>query len=121
MSKLPDYEIRLDKLNTANSNKIDTEIKENEEKLSTEFDKNIDDIKDATYRSTNNTLHHPNSHNSRYSSNQTSADITKCPLLKSPDFHSHASKFIKHLSHMTLDSNTIIQLQKRWDAIRSAL
>ena len=38
-SKCSDYEIRLDKLSTSKSNKIDTSIRENEKKRSTAFDK----------------------------------------------------------------------------------
>ena len=43
---------------------------------------------------------------------QPSPDQIKWPLLKSPDFHSRASKFTKHLSLMTLEGNTLIQIQK---------
>ena len=47
---------------------------------------------------------------------QTPADIIKWPLLKSTYFHSHSSKFIKHLSYIILEFNTLLQLQKWWDA-----
>ena len=40
-----------------------------------------------------------------------SADIIKWPILKSPYFHSHASQFTKHLSFVTIEGDTHIQLQ----------
>ena len=97
------YETRLEKLSTSNINKIDIEIKENEEN---------DDMKAATSSFIHPLSPHPNSHNYHSSSNQTSADITKCPLIKSPDFHSN-------LSHMTLEGDTLLQLQNLWDVICS--
>ena len=49
---------------------------------------------------------------------QTSAHITKFPLLKSPEKSSHASKLTKRISSMNLAGNTLLQLQKFWYAIR---
>ena len=43
---------------------------------------------------------------------QPSADIIKWPLLKSPEKHSHASQFTKHILSMTLEGNTPIQIKK---------
>ena len=86
MSKFSDYEIRLDKLSTDKIKKMDTSIKENEEKLSPEFDKNMDDLKSATSISIHPKSPNQNSHNSHSSSKQPSADITKWQFLKSPDF-----------------------------------
>ena len=51
---------------------------------------------------------------------QTSADIIKWPLLKSPEKYSHASQFTKHLSFMTLESDTLIEIKKCPDVIISA-
>ena len=65
-SKFSSYGFRLDKLSTSNINKIDTEMKENEEKLNTEFYKTIDDIKAVTSSSINPTFPHPDSHNSNF-------------------------------------------------------
>ena len=53
------------------------------------------------------------------SHDQPSADPIKCKILKSPDFHSHASQFTKTFSFMTLEDDTLFQLQKWWDAIIS--
>ena len=57
----------------------------------------------------------PNKYPSSY--DQPSADLIKSPLLKSPWFHYHASQFTKHISSMTLEGNTLLQLQKVWYAI----
>ena len=54
------------------------------------------------------------------SSGQPSAGLIKWPLLKSLEKYSHASQFTKHLSSMNLEGDTLLQLQKLWDAIRSA-
>ena len=43
---------------------------------------------------------------------QPSSDLIKFPLLNSPDFHPHASKFIKHISFMNLEGNTLFKIQK---------
>ena len=48
---------------------------------------------------------------------QPSDDLIKFPLLQSPDYYSHASKFTKRLLSVNLESDTILQLQKWWDAI----
>ena len=45
-------------------------------------------------------------------SEQQSADITKWPLLKSPDKSSHISKLTKHLSFLILEGDTLLQLHK---------
>ena len=120
-SKFSAYETRLDKLSTANINKIDIEMKEHEDILNTKTDKNIDDLKAVAYSSINQKFSPPDSHNSRSYYNQTSDGITKSPLLKSPYFHSHDLQFTKHLSPMTLEGETLLQNQKLWDSIRYAL
>ena len=51
---------------------------------------------------------------------QPSTDITKWPILKSPGKYSHASQFNKHISSTSLEGDNHLQLQKWWDAIRSA-
>ena len=94
-------------------------MKEHEEILNTNIETKIDDLKTEASSSINLTLSLLNSHNSHSSSNQPSADINKFPLLKSPYYRSHASKFTKHLSPMNLEGNTLIQLQKWWDEICS--
>ena len=50
---------------------------------------------------------------------QTSADIIKWPLLKSPEKYSHASQFTKHLSFMTLEGDTLLEIKKWPDVIIS--
>ena len=57
----------------------------------------------------------PNKYPSSYK--QPSAGLIKSPLLKSPELHSHASQLTKNLSSMTLEGNTLLQLQKSLDAI----
>ena len=57
------------------------------------------------------------SNKSPSSYDQPSAGLVKLPLLKSPEKYSHASQFIKHLSFMTLEVNTILQIKNWWDAI----
>ena len=119
-SKFLSYETRLDKLSIAKINKFGTAMKEHEEILNTKIVKNIHYPKYEASRSINQIFSPPNSHNYCSSSNQPSADITKLPLLKSLGFHSHASHFTKHLSPMTLEGDTLLQLQKWWDTICSA-
>ena len=59
--------------------------------------------------------------NRYYSSNEkTPADITKWTLLKAPEKYSHPSQFTKYLSSINLQGDTLLQLKKWWDAIRSA-
>ena len=48
---------------------------------------------------------------------QPSAYLIKWTLLKSPDFHFHASQFTKRLSFMTLEGNNLIQIKKWWYSI----
>ena len=96
-------------------------MKEHEEILNTKFDKNIDDLKSVAYISINTTFFPPKSHNYHSSSHQPSDDITKWPLLKSPDFHSQASQFTKHLSQMTLEGYNLLHIQKWRGATRSDL
>ena len=58
-----------------------------------------------------------NKHPSYY--DQPSADLIKWPLIKSPEKYSHASQFTKHLLFVTLEGDTLLQIQKWWDAIIS--
>ena len=81
---------------------------------------NIDEFKSKLSISINKTFSTLNPNNSPSYYNQPSDDIIKCPLLKSPDYHSHSSQFTKHLSSMTLEGDTLLQIQKWWDAICSA-
>ena len=48
------------------------------------------------------------------------ASIIKWTLLKSPDVHFRASQFTKNLSCMNLEGDTLLPIQKWWDAIISA-
>ena len=94
-------------------------MKEHEEILITEIDKNINDLKSKASSFINKIFSPLNLKNSPYSSNQPSADINKWPLLKSPYFPSRASQFTKHQSPMTLEGKTLLQLQKWWYSICS--
>ena len=119
----PNYHLMktaFDKLSIANIKNFETEMKEREEILKTKIDTNIGDLKAAASSSINQTFSTLNSHNYHSSSKQPSSDINKWPLLKSPDFHSHASQFTKHLPPMNLEDGTLLQLKKWWDTIRSA-
>ena len=91
-------------------------MKENEELLKN----NIDELKAKSSRSINNTVYTLNTNNFPSSYNQPSDDITKCPLLKSPDFYSRASQFTKNISSMTLEGDTLLQIQIWWDSILSS-
>ena len=79
-----------------NINKFETAMKEHEEILNTKIETKIDDLKSEVSISINQTFSPLNSHYSPYYFNQTSVHINQWPLLKSPDFHSHASHFTKH-------------------------
>ena len=46
-----------------------------------------------------------------------SIDLTKLPLLKLSEKDSHASQFIKHMSSMNLEGDTLLQHKKWWYAI----
>ena len=63
---------------------------------------------------THNSNKYPSSHD------QILADLIKWPLLKCPIFHYQESKFTKHLSFMTIEGDTLIQIQKWSDVILSA-
>ena len=54
------------------------------------------------------------------SHDQTSDDIIKWPPPKSPEKYSRASQFTKHLSSMSLEGDTLLQIQKLWYDILSA-
>ena len=60
--------------------------------------------------------------NKTYSSyEQSSSDLTKFTLLKSPEKYLHELQLNKHLFPMNLEGETLLQIQKRWDSILSAL
>ena len=96
-------------------------MKENDEILNTNIDTKIDKFKSEAPWSINKLLYPLNSNNYTPSYNQPSANIIKWLLLKSTDFRLHASQLTKHLSPMTLEGDTLLQLQKWWYTIRSAL
>ena len=52
---------------------------------------------------------------------QPSSDLIKWSLPKSPGKHSHASQSTKHISSMTLEVDTLLQIKKWWDAVLSTL
>ena len=66
-------------------------MKENEEILNTNIDTKIEEFKAEASRSINNIFSAIYSNNSPSYYDQSSADITKWPLLKSTDFYSRAS------------------------------
>ena len=62
------------------------------------------------------------SSNKHYSSyEQNSADIIKWPLINSLETYFHESQFTKHIYSMTLEGNTLLQIQKLWGVIIYAL
>ena len=87
----------FEKMSTTNISKFETAMKENEELLNMNINMNIEKLKSKSSSSINNTVYNINSNNYPSYYNQPSADINKYILLKSPYFHSHASKFTKHL------------------------
>ena len=89
-------------MSITNISKFETATKKNEDLLNTKIDTEIDKFKAEASSSINKTFSSLNSNKYPSSYNQPSADIIKWSLLKSPDFHSHASQFTKHLSPMTL-------------------
>ena len=94
-------------------------MKEHEYILNTNIDTKIDDLKGEASSSINKKLSPLNLNNPPSSYNQPSANTNKWPLIKSQNFHSHASQLTKHISHMTLEGDTLLQLQKWWDTICS--
>ena len=94
------------------NNKISTEFEisgtENEEYLKNKFDKynyeisNSIDMKLLTLYSNKSPSYY----------DQPSANIVKLQLLNSPEKYSHASQFTKHISFMTLEGDTLLQIQK---------
>ena len=68
-----------------------------------------DHMKTTKYINTNISDITPNKTSS--SSEQTSHDIIKFPLLKKPDKYSHVSQFNSHASSLNLEGETILQLQ----------
>ena len=88
--------------------KFDTSRKENEEVLKNNFDK----FKAKESSSINMKAPDLNSYKYPYSYDQPSADLIKFPLLKSPDFQYRASQLTEHLSFMTVEGNSLLQIQK---------
>ena len=54
------------------------------------------------------------------SSYYTNTNLFKWTLLKTPEKSTRSFQFTKHLTPPTLEGNTLIHLQKWWDAIRCA-
>ena len=111
---------RLEKISIAIISKFETASKENKELLNVKIDKKVRELNSEASSSINKTFSPLNSNNSPSSYKQPSAVIIKWPILKSPDFHSHAPQFGKHLLTMTLEGDTLFQIQKWWDVVRSA-
>ena len=79
--------------------------------IKSEHIKNIDPIEIKVSAITSNK-------SSSYSEEPTT-DIVKLPLLKLTDKYSHASQFNKYLSSLNFEVDTLLQIPKLWDAIRS--
>ena len=111
------YDDRLE--NMSNNNKTSTKFEieriENEEYLKIKFD----EYKAETYIVIYMKLLTLNSKTFTSYHGQNSVYLIKCPLLRSPDKYSHASQFARHLSFITLEGDTLLQIQKNWDAILS--
>ena len=52
-----------------------------------------------------------------FSYDEPSADLIKWPHIKFTRKYSYASQFTKHLYSVTLEVNTLLQIQKWWDVI----
>ena len=80
-------------MSIATISKFETLMKEHEkELLDTNIDMKIEKFKSEVSNSINNTFSTLNSNNSPSFYNQSSDDIIKWTLLKSPCFHSHVSQ-----------------------------
>ena len=101
------------------NNKFSTNIKRSKTKLEETMKMKANGFKYETYSSVDMKLLTLNSIKYHSSYDQPSADLINCTLLKSPEKYSHASKFTKHLSFMTLEGDTVLQIQKWQDAIIS--
>ena len=95
-------------------------MKEHEDILNMNIDTNIDEPKAKASSSINKTFSPLNSKQYPSSYNQPSSDTNKWLLLKSSYYHSYASQFTKRISPITLEGDTLLQLQKWWDNIQSA-
>ena len=82
---------------------------------------NFDEFKYEAYISIDMKSSDINSNKPPSSYDQLLDDLIKWPLLKSTYFHSHRSHVIKHISFVTLEGDTLLQLQKWWYAIISDL
>ena len=80
----------------------------------------IDELKSESVSSLGMKISTLNSNKPYSSYDQPSVDLIKWPLLKSLEKSSHASQFTKHISSMTLEGDTLLQIQKWWYAIPSS-
>ena len=84
------------------------------------IDTKIDELKAEASSSINKKFYPMNSKKHPSSFNQPSYDTNKWLLLKSSYYHSYALQFTKRISPITLEGDTLLQLQKWWDDIQSA-
>ena len=77
----------------------------------------LDELKSETVSSLDMKLSYLTSNKPSY--DQPCDDIIKWTLLNSPENYSCPSQFTKHQSSMTLNGDTLLQIQKLWDAIVS--
>ena len=118
------YDESLNKISARNkiSTNIETVKTELESKMNTKLDELKIEIKaDNTtkFDPLNMKLSYFALDKPYYSCDQPYYDLIQWPLLYSPEKSSYASKFTKHLSSITLEGDTLIQIQKSWDAIFS--
>ena len=97
-------------MNITNISKSETAVKENVELINTNIDTDLYEFKNEASISINKTVSTINTNNPPSSYNQPSAYIIKWELTRSPDFHFHASQITKHLSPMTLEGDTLLQI-----------
>ena len=116
------FDKRLNNISTNNrvSSNIDAETSKLEATIEMKIDK-IAAYHTKIFDSFNMKLSAITSSKPYLSYEQPSDYLIKCPLLKSPNKSSHSSQFTKHHSPMNFEGGTLLQIQKWWDAIRSAL
>ena len=105
--------------NMSNKNRISTKYEITRAAIEYNLNMKLNEYKSKTSSSISMKLLTINPNKMFSSYDQHSADLIKCKLFKSPEKYFHASKLTKHLLFMTLEGNTLIQIEIWWDAIIS--
>ena len=98
--------------NMITNNTVSTKIEIAKIKLEATFNMRLDELKSETASSIDMKISTLSSNTPLSSYEHPLADIIKFPLIKSPEKYSHASQFTKHRSSMTIEGDTLLQIQK---------